>query len=98
MSYCRIGDNSDVYCYASEEGWEICTAANFCWYEPPLSEPATVKEMLAKIKSKPTGLPFAGETFQFKAPGEAADKLLELRGHGYRVPQDAIDRLIKEKP
>lgn len=43
------------------------------------------------------GLPRDGETFHMAGPQECADQLLALRELGYKVPQHAIDALLKEE-
>lgn len=45
---------------------------------------------------KPIGLPYDGKSFGLETPRECVDKLIELRGIGYNVPQYAIDELIEE--
>lgn len=49
-----------------------------------------------KNPPQPIGLPHDGESFGFETPHECANKLIELRGIGYNVPQYAIDELIEE--
>jgi hypothetical protein len=46
---------------------------------------------------EPIGLGSDGKRFSFSTPGEAADKLEELRASGYNVPQRAIDDLREEQ-
>ena len=72
---------------------------------PPPSGPDTIQwfarhqlimEMVARADLVDIGLPLDGETFTDASPGEAADRLIELREAGYNVPQYAIDELRVE--
>lgn len=56
-----------------------------------------VNKILAKAKLVPIGLPFDGERFNDETASGCADRLDELRGLGYTVPQYAIDALRAEK-
>lgn len=51
---------------------------------------------LDTAEREPIGLPHDGETFSYGLPGEAADKLDELRDMGYHVPEHAIRELREE--
>jgi hypothetical protein len=77
--------------------------------EPPHAHPTTEAEWqeygrwqveLHSLASIATlvdiGLPCDGAHYLFATAQEAADKLTELRGMGYRVPQSAIDTLREE--
>ena len=44
----------------------------------------------------PIGFDLDGQSFNDETPGECADRLEELRGMGYDVPQYAIDLLREE--
>lgn len=55
-----------------------------------------VNKILDRAKLVPIGLPHDGEQFNDETAGECADRLEELRGLGYQVPQYAIDALREE--
>lgn len=45
----------------------------------------------------PIGLLLDGESYREHSPGDAADRLEEIRAAGYNVPQYAIDELREEE-
>jgi len=57
----------------------------------------STSQWLAQCDLKPIGLSCDGEQFSLGSPGEAADKMEELRALGYNVPQYAIDALREEQ-
>jgi hypothetical protein len=57
------------------------------------------REVMQRVSTAPMvdiDLPYAGERFNDDTPGECADRLEMLRGLGYHVPEDAIERLRDE--
>jgi hypothetical protein len=55
-----------------------------------------VNKMVDEAELVDIDLPYAGESFNDDTAGECADRLEELRGIGYIVPQYAIDALREE--
>lgn len=102
----------DVYCYADTlGGYATHVAANRAIPAEPLppkvpfdpqhmdawlARHEKVMGMIAKAERHPIGLPHDGESFNDPSPDLAADRLMELREAGYRVPQYAIDALRQE--
>lgn len=48
------------------------------------------------IPRRPIGLPHDGARFNDETPRACAQRLIELRAMGYKVPQSAIDALLEE--
>jgi hypothetical protein len=84
VSYCRWSsgsDPSDVYCFGDGRcGWTTHVAMN----------------RLSGAERKPIGLAHDGKSFQDKTLQDLKARLLSLRLLGYRVPDDAIDRIDQE--
>jgi len=99
-----------VYVYEPEDGYQIHVAKGRHESDEPIPTPPDsnahaedyVGYMLACLKwaeraeIKPIGLPCDGKSYGFDTPAECAEKLIELRGMGYNVPQRAIDALLEE--
>ena len=118
MSYCRwscLDYQSDIYCYESQQGFEIHVASRRRKRAPRSTSPydvCTIREVspeeyvkiyrqyhdeMDKIPFIDLDFPHAGESFCLSTPGECADKLKELRGLGFKVPEYAIDNLEREE-
>lgn len=113
MSYCRFSSNcfrSDVYVYEGWNGFAIHVAGTRHYSEQPRPEPpddmdpekfvayyAACKEWVKAAELRPIGLPYDCQDFYFSTPGEAAQKLIELRDMGYWVPEYAIEALQEEQ-
>ena len=102
----------DLYVYESSDGFVIHVASNRPVYDEPLPPPAPapnvdfdawyarqqkVSEMVERARREPIGLPHDGETFVLDEPGEAADKLVEIKTAGYRFPDRVIDYLREDQ-
>ena len=101
----------DVYTYESVSGgWYTHVAGMRYDFKEPLpgsvdfSDPDAwfkryqeVNAIIDKSERVQIGLPHDGETFIDETPGDAAKRLLWLRGVGYTVPQYAIDELEREE-
>jgi hypothetical protein len=104
MSYCRWGPGSDVYCYASYDGYVVHLAARRrredapeCPYEFGKPEYFQWVQDNYDVIYRDIEQYDNGETdWSFKKPEEFRDFLLELRAKGYLVPQHAIDRINEE--
>lgn len=100
MSYCRFGDDSDVYCYLADR-YVVHVGKVTLRHIPKPKPDASEKERLAWAKAieaaiNPLGLPHDGQTASFDCADRCADYLEMLRGEGYLVPQHSIDRLRNE--
>jgi len=71
MSYCRLSEDSEVYCYGMGSGWEIHVRADRGDARIEMNRFYETQE----------------ETLSF---------LLGARERGFKVPQCAVDRLIRE--
>jgi hypothetical protein len=95
MSYCRWGDDSDVYVYSDVRGgWTTWVAARRK-REGYIFSPANV------VKDMEDGyvdidLPYVGKGFNDATLAKCIARLEDLRALGYAVPQYALDRLRKE--
>ena len=114
MSYCRWSTydyQCDVYCYASERGYETSVASNRLVLPDDMPPPVpfdadhldewlarhkVVSAMLAHAERRPIGLPMDDEQFLDYSAAEAADRLQSLKDMGYNVPLDAINDLREE--
>ncbi len=111
MSYCRwsdMGFQCDAYVYESQHGFEIHLAVK---RRPPgcpewdtTTPEAFTESNLARQawlddpanESAPIGLPCDGEDYTLPTAAECAEKLRELRGMGYVIPDYAIEELEAE--
>lgn len=70
------------------------------WWLMPTDEAlALYRDQQAWYKAAstvPIGLAMDGQSFNDDTPGECADRLEELKGMGYEVPQCVIDSLREE--
>jgi hypothetical protein len=112
MSYCRWSSDDfrcDVYCYCDGSGWRIYVAGRRHVPVEPLPDPAPegdtdawvermvrVSQMIQDATLVDIGGPLDGESYHEPTPGDAADRLEEIRAAGYIVPQYAIDELRAE--
>lgn len=102
----------DVYVYADcSGGFTTHVAGNRVIYKsalpPPVdfSKDATawferhrkVSEMLEQADRVDIGLPHDGQTFNDDTAKECAERLSELKGMGYMIPQAVIDALNAEE-
>lgn len=114
MSYCRFSSDdfqSDIYCYASDNGFHILIAANRVVFTDPL--PSVIEftdenieayterfnivlEMVRKSQHKPIDLKYAGDDLLEPTAAKAVERLEQLKTIGYYIPQRAIDRLKDE--
>jgi len=113
MSYCRFSSDNfkcDVYCYEHVGGyWQIHVAEQrYDMLDFPDSPPieqveewilwqAKRSELMETARLESIGLSLDGNNYQEHSPGDAADRLEEIRAAGYHVPQYAIDRLREEQ-
>ena len=106
MSYCRCGNDSDVYLYASVVGgWTLHVAQNKKIKEmTPMSEkfPLTEEDREQWVREwdecwEIITLPDAGASFRFDTIDEVIEKLNDLKTKGYIVPEYAYERLYREK-
>lgn len=93
MSYCRFGDDSDVYVYNSFSSLAIHVAKSRCIRE--LSSEDTMEEILASFK--PIDLPHDGASFYPVSINACVNQLLILRNLGYKVPEYVITQLRQEE-
>jgi hypothetical protein len=56
-----------------------------------------LNEWISKARKEPIGLPCDGVQFSLMTPGDAADKMEELKAMGYNVPEYAIVVLREEQ-
>lgn len=98
----------DIYAYPSVDGIVIHVAARRARFTSPLPPPvrlsaatafewaarnAKVSAMLKDAEREWIDLPHAGSTFIEPGAAQAANRLRELAGLGFRVPQRVIDDL-----
>jgi hypothetical protein len=107
MSYCRFSTDdygSDVYVYADGIGFVTHVARSRLRFQEPLPPPETdeiadinrsvrVDQLAQAAVYEPISLPLAGQTFTDADAAGCLARLHQLRGHGYRVPGIAIQRL-----
>lgn len=100
MSYCRWGDNSNVYMFYHMDGYYSINVAS-----SRATGPSHTEELFSVLNDVPTELPFRatpiglahdGEQFMADTPEDALNTLLMLANEGYLVPQHPIDRLQEE--
>jgi hypothetical protein len=111
MSYCRSGEDSDVYVYGTRDrdGQEyiLCHVAynrgtrfEFTkrWMNRPVGWLRTllVHAYMHPLNHKRLRNPNRGRTFSETDPANMAEVLIGLRLSGLKVPQRAIDRLQEE--
>ena len=113
MSYCRFSSDcyqSDVYVYEGWNGIAIHVAGARLYSNQPRPEPpddmdpekiiayhAACREWAKAAELRIIGLPCDRQDFYESTPGEAAQKLIELRDMGYWVPEYAIEALQEEQ-
>ena len=101
MSYCRCGEDSDIYMYGDGKGWSIHIAnTKHTTYNMPdhIKYSGDPKLQLEWIRenSEPLDKPRAGEDIHLSTLQECLDALKQLREEEYLIPQHAIDRVIRE--
>lgn len=88
MSYCRIGENSDVYAFSDGTSFVVQVARN---RSDALDEdaadamPASDLWQWLQEHSHPIGGRCDGEEFVLNTPAELVEKLRDLLALGYRV-------------
>jgi hypothetical protein len=101
MSYCRNnGTDSDVYVFAGRLGIECCgclfTPVGDARSQPGLPEAAGRLYFMAG-QGLDVSADFYLEPFPaFEEPADMIEHLMRHREAGHKVPQRAIDRLIRE--
>jgi len=83
MSYCRCGDDSDVYVYNT-------------WVSDDVPEGDTVIMIHVCYTAKPIDIGIAGTQYTYKTDGWALNRLLKLREMGLKVPRRALKRLRQQ--
>lgn len=102
----------DIYCYESEQGFVTHTAASRHAIELPECPTLTTLEQLGYEKYDrlyryfdeafndsahiPINDEFAGKTFTDPDLESFRDRLIMLREHGYRFPNDVLETINKE--
>lgn len=114
MSYCRFSsDNftSDLYIYATTEGWTIHVAGNRVVGEIPqidwtsmerdevnafVAQSNAQMDFLKTAARAPITCAYAGETLNLPTAAECADKVEELVALGYHCPTGVVEELRGE--
>ena len=112
MSYCRFSSNNckcDVYAYEAESGFTVHVAASRLVDEIPpllhiLSTPneewfASYQKQAEAIRKSPhknIGGIYDGKSFSFDTLPELLACLLDIREHGYIVPDFVIEDIEEE--
>ena len=93
MSYCRIGEDSNVYVFGNGETIEVYVQTN---QQIPGHDfdPSTLESFFAGYEPFPHER--AGEYFDCKVTEECLGVLLMLKNEGLKVPVRAMRRLRKE--
>jgi hypothetical protein len=112
MSYCRWSSDDfqcDLYVYEHVDGYYVTWVAPSRYaFKEPLPDPVPwkddgwvarenkVDEMVETADRVPTGGPHDGEEFHDKYLPELKERLLTLRGMGYKFPDYALERIDHE--
>lgn len=113
MSYCRWSTDDfqcDLYCYESNNGFEIHVARKRVVITEELPPPVNPLEDMAgfferhrkasaiidRSERVAIGLAHDGESFLLNSAGECADKIEELVALGYRCPPFVVTNLREE--